>query len=40
MLSRRVRRWMLLLPHPRWLERVLAADALDALPAEGTAEVA
>jgi hemolysin III len=40
-LSRRVRRWMLLVPHPAWLGRVLAAlDALDGLPAEGTAEVA
>lgn len=41
MLGRRVRRWMLLVPHPAWRERVLAAlDALDGLPAEGTAEVA
>lgn len=39
MLSRRVRRWMLLLPHPAWLERVLAVDALDGLSSEGPAEV-
>jgi hypothetical protein len=38
MLSRRVRRWMLLLPHPAWLERVLAVDGFDGLPAEGSAE--
>jgi hypothetical protein len=39
MLSRRVRRWMLLLPHPRWLEQVLAVDALDGLSAESPAEI-
>jgi hemolysin III len=40
MLSRRVRRWMLLLPHPQWLESVLAVETLDGLPGEGSAEVA
>jgi hemolysin III len=39
MLSRRVRRWMLLVPHPRWLENVLAVDSLEGLPSEGPAEV-
>ena len=38
MLSRRVRRWMLHLPHPQWLERILI-DPLEGLPAEGPAEV-
>ena len=38
MLSRRVRRWMLRLPHPRWLERMLAVDPLEPLPAEGPAK--
>jgi hemolysin III len=37
MLSRRVRLWMLrILPHARWLESLLAADALDPVP-EGPA---
>jgi hemolysin III len=40
MLSRRVRRWMLHVPHPQWLERALVAvDALEAMPSEGPAEV-
>ncbi len=39
MLSRRLRRWMLHLPHPRWLE-VLLVDPREGLPQEGTAEVA
>ena len=38
MLSRRVRRWVLFLPHPGWLERVLAVDPLEPLPAEGPAK--
>ncbi len=38
MLSRRVRRWMLHLPHPMWLERVLI-DPLEVIPNEGPAEV-
>ncbi len=37
-MSRRVRRWMLHLPHPRWLE-VLLIDPLDGIPSEGPAEV-
>jgi hemolysin III len=40
MMSRRVRRWMLLLPHPQWLEAMLAVETLDALPSEGPAKVA
>ena len=40
MASRRVRRWMSHIPHPRWLEEVLAAgEALDSVGAEGPAEV-
>ncbi len=40
MLSRRVRRWMLhVLPHTQWLERLLAVDPLDPVPAEGSAKV-
>jgi hemolysin III len=39
--SRRVRRWMVHIPHPRWLAEILAAgDTLDPAPAEGTVEVA
>ena len=38
MLSRRVRRWMLHLPHPQWLERILI-DPLEVIPTEGPAEV-
>jgi hemolysin III len=39
--NRRVRQWMLhILPHSRWLERVLAAgDPLDPVPSDGPAEV-
>jgi hemolysin III len=39
MVSRRLRRWMLLLPHPQWLESILAVDPLEGLPSEGPAEV-
>jgi hemolysin III len=40
MLSRRVRRWMLnILPHTRWIERLLTIDPLDPGPAEGPAKV-
>jgi hemolysin III len=38
MLSRRVRRWMLHLPHPRWLE-VLLIDPREGISTEGPAEV-
>jgi hemolysin III len=40
MMSRRLRRWMLLIPHPQWLEEMLAVDPLDGLAPEGSAEVA
>jgi hemolysin III len=37
-LSRRIRRWILpILPRARWLESLLAAEALDAVPSEGPA---
>jgi hemolysin III len=36
--SRRARRWMLLLPHPQWVERILAVDPLEVRPSEGPAE--
>jgi hemolysin III len=39
--SRRVRRWMLHIPHPRWLEEMLlAGEALEGGPAEGSVEAA
>jgi hemolysin III len=38
--SRRLRRWVLLIPHPRWLETLLAAgDPLEPIPADGSVEV-
>jgi hemolysin III len=38
--SRRIRQWMAHIPHPRWLEEVLAAgEALESVGAEGPAEV-
>jgi hemolysin III len=41
MASRRARRWMAHIPHPRWLEEILAAgEALDSVAAESPAKVA
>src|SRR5262249_16484345 len=41
MVTRRGRRWMLHIPHPRWLEELLAAgESLDPVPAEGSVEAA
>jgi hypothetical protein len=37
---RRLRQWMVHIPHPRWLENVLAAgDPLDPVPVDGPVEV-